>query len=197
MLQVGITGGIGSGKSTVAKTFRVLGIPVLDADSVAKHVMQHDPALRKALTTLFGTDSYQSDGQLNRKHIAAVVFSNPQQLEQLNAIVHPATIAFSKQWAQQQTAPYVIKEAALLFESGSYQELDKIIGVYAPLPLRLRRAAQRDQVSEAEIHKRIARQMNEEEKMQRCDFILKNDESESVLLQVLALHEQLLQLSRH
>jgi len=196
MLQVGITGGIGSGKSTVAKVFEVLGIPVLDADSVAKHIMQHDPALRQSLTALFGADTYL-DGQLNREHIAAVVFNNPQQLEQLNALVHPATIAFSKQWAQQQTAPYIIKEAALLFESGSYRELDKIIGIYTPLPLRLQRAMQRDGVSETAIRNRMARQMDEEEKMKRCDFIIKNDESESVLLQVLALHEQLLQLSQH
>lgn len=195
MLQVGITGGIGSGKSTVSKVFEVLGIPVLDADSVAKHLMQYDPDLRQSLMALFGEETY-TNGQLNREHIAALVFNNPQQLEQLNAIVHPATIAFSKNWAQQQTAPYIIKEAALLFESGSYKELDKIIGVYAPLPLRLQRAVNRDQVSEAAIRSRMARQMDEEEKMKRCDFIIKNDESTSVLLQVLSLHEQLLQMAQ-
>ncbi len=195
MLQVGITGGIGSGKSTITRVFEVLGIPVLNSDILAKHLMQHDPELRRSVMALLGPEAYQN-GQLNRKWIASLVFSNPQFLDGLNAIVHPATIAYSKQWAQQQVAPYILKEAALLFESGSYKELDKVIGVSSPLQLRLQRAAQRDQVSEAEIQRRMARQMDEDEKMQRCNFIIKNDESESVIKQVLQLHQQLLQLAQ-
>jgi dephospho-CoA kinase len=193
VLQIGITGGIGSGKSTVSRVFRLLGIPVLNADEVAKRLMQEDASIQQSIIQQFGDAAY-SAGKLNRQYLAQIVFNDEQQLAKLNAITHPATIQYSNNWAQLQVAPYVIKEAALLFESGSYKELDKIIGVYAPENVRLKRAAARDGASEEAIRKRMQRQMNEDEKMARCDYIIKNDETISVIEQVLSLHQTLLDL---
>src|SRR4051812_94809 len=129
ILRVGITGGIGSGKSTVAKVFEVLGIPVYYADEEAKRIMNEDPELREQLIRHFGPETY-TDGVLNRKRLAGLVFNNPKQLELLNSLVHPATIRDSDHWMQQQTTPYALKEAALFFESGSASQLDFIIGVF-------------------------------------------------------------------
>jgi len=186
MLKVGLTGGIGSGKSLVAEMFKLLGIPVLHADDTARYLMEEDPILKSAIGQLFGTEVYQ-DGRLNRPFLASVVFNDKAKLEQLNALVHPATIAYGRDWAAKQTAPYTIKEAAIFFESGSYTEMDRMIGVYAPYETRLRRAMQRDHADAATIRQRMDKQMNEDEKMSRCDYIIHNDESRSIIEQVLAL----------
>lgn len=187
MLKVGITGGIGSGKSLVARMFQVLGIPVLNADEAAKYLMQHDAALMGSLRQLFGNEVYQN-GRLNRPFLASVVFADKAKLEQLNGLVHPAVLRYGKTWAEQQTTPYILKEAAIFFESGSYKEMDKMIGVYAPFELRLERAMQRDNTTEETVKQRMAQQMDEDEKMKRCDYIVRNDGSASVIEQVLALH---------
>ncbi len=191
MLKVGITGGIGSGKSVVAKMFQVLGIPVLDADQAAKYLMEHDVLLKASIMKLFGAEVY-SNGRLNRPFLASVVFNDALKLEQLNQLVHPAVIRYSKDWAERQQAPYTLKEAALFFESGSNADMDVMVGVAAPYAMRLARALSRDGVGEAEVRKRMAMQMDEEEKMNRCDFVIKNDESLSVIQQVLTLHKQLI-----
>jgi dephospho-CoA kinase len=193
MLKIGLTGGIGSGKSTVAKVFEVLSIPVYYADDAAKHLMNEDEALKQKLIQQFGTETYV-DGKLNRQHIAAIVFNNKEKLELLNSLVHPATIADAQQWFSQQTAPYVIKEAALLFESGTAEGLDKIIGVYAPETIRLKRVMDRDGVSADEVKRRMKNQIEETVKMRLCDFVINNNEQQAVLPQVLQLHEQLLEL---
>lgn len=193
MHKIGITGGIGSGKSLVSKMFSVLGIPVLNADDTAKCLMETDASLRQQLEAAFGTETYKN-GRLNRPFLASAVFADPEQLGRLNAIVHPAVIAYANEWARRQTAPYVIKEAALFFESGSWREMDKIIGVSAPEALRIERAMRRDQSSEKAVRERMSRQMDESEKMARCDYIIHNDETASVIKQVTALHEQLLTL---
>lgn len=190
MLKVGLTGGIGSGKSLVAAVFRLLGVPVLQADLIARHLMDHDEQLKADIIRAFGNEAYKS-GRLNRPFLASVVFSDPLRLQELNQLVHPATIAYSNRWAEQQRAPYIIKEAAIFFESGSYTEMDKMAGVYAPYGMRLQRAMQRDNAREEEIRSRMDKQMNEEEKMSRCDYVIRNDETESVISQVLALHRQL------
>ncbi len=130
-LRVGLTGGIGSGKSTVAAIFEVLGIPVFYADTLAKQLMNTDPELRKNLVAAFGEETYNNE-VLNTKHLSSIVFADAAQLERLNAIVHPATIAASEKWISGQTSPYVVKEAALIFESGSSAGLDYVIGVSAP-----------------------------------------------------------------
>ncbi|MDB5280322.1 MAG: dephospho-CoA kinase [Ferruginibacter sp.] len=186
ILKVGITGGIGSGKSTVAKIFGLLGIPVLYADDAAKKLMNEDEHLKAKIIGAFGTDSYRN-GTLNRPFIAEKVFNNPAQLTLLNSIVHPATIADADKWMQQQTAPYAIKEAALIFESGAEKWLDKVIGVFAPAPLRIQRVMQRDGITEQEVTARLNKQMNEDDKMRLCDYIINNDEQELLIPQVLKL----------
>lgn len=190
MIRVGLTGGIGSGKSTVARVFEVLGIPVYYADEATRQLMNTDEALKKEIIRNFGEESY-SNGQLNRPFIASIVFSNKEKLDLLNALTHPATIRHANAWMQQQIAPYVIKEAALIFESGSAENLDYVIGVSAPKPLRIRRVMERDGISSEEVQKRMSRQLSEDMKMKLCDFVLVNNELELLTPQVLALHEQL------
>ncbi len=195
MLAIGLTGGIGSGKSTVAEIFKVLGIPVFDADSQAKRLMDEDPALRLAVQQAFGEDTY-TNGKLNRKILAELVFGHPFELQKLNAIVHPVTIRAAKDWMMKQTAPYVIKEAALLFEAGSASGLDYIIGVSAPVTIRINRVMQRDHVTRQQVQERMDRQINDEIKMRLCDFILINNEQQLLTTQVLDLHHKLLALSQ-
>ncbi len=192
MLRIGLTGGIGSGKTTVANIFKVLGIPVFDADSAARHLMEDDSTLRKELIALFGPATFAGN-RLDRKHIASIVFNDPYQLEKLNALVHPAAIAAAEQWAEQQTTPYAVKEAALFFEAGSTNGLDYIIGVYAPQYVRINRVIKRDQVTREEVLSRMNRQINEEIKMRLCDFVIMNDDQELLIPQVLRLHEKFIQ----
>lgn len=197
MLRIGLTGGVGCGKSTVAAIFELLDIPVYYADSTARKLMEEHDALRNAITEHFGAESY-SDGHLNRAYLSSVVFSHPEKLARLNALVHPVTIADSSRWMEQQKtlgAPYAIKEAALVFESDSHLHLDYVIGVSSPLPLRIRRVMERDGTAEAAVTERIRNQMDEEEKMKRCDFILRNDEHEMLIPQVLALHQKLISMA--
>jgi len=190
MLKVGITGNIGSGKTTVSKIFEVLSIPVFYADDAAKNVMVNDPILIDAIKIAFGTAAYFDDGKLNRKYIAGIVFNNEAELDKLNAIVHPATFrAFDNWLLLHGDAPYVLKEAALLFESDSYKMCDKTIMVTAPLEMRIQRVIQRDNLPKDEILKREARQFSEERKLQLADYLINNDEKELVIPQVLMLHE--------
>jgi dephospho-CoA kinase len=191
MKRIGLTGGIGSGKSTVAKIFETLGIPVYYADDAAKNLMNSDPGLKAAITENFGSEIYKG-GILDRKLLASVVFGDNQKLELLNAIIHPVTIRDAEQWMKRQTSPYVLKEAAILFESGAAEHLDQVIGVYAPQHIRIKRVMERDGIPEEEIKKRIYRQINEEMKMKLCDHVIVNNEQQLVIPQVLALHEKLL-----
>ncbi|QEC46072.1 dephospho-CoA kinase [Pseudobacter ginsenosidimutans] len=194
MISVGITGGIGSGKSTVARIFEVLGIPVYYADDAAKRIMNTDPELRQAIIDTFGPETY-TNGVLNRSVLSSLVFNNQEKLEQLNSLVHPATIRDGEKWMQAQTTPYAIKEAALFFESGSAASLDYIIGVYAPASLRIHRAMQRDNITREAVIARMSKQIDENIKMRLCNFVIVNDEQQPVLPQVLALHKELLALS--
>jgi len=196
ILRIGLTGGIGSGKSTVAEIFKVLGIPVFDADAAAKHIMNEDELLKKKIIAAFGEESYVG-GQLNRKYLAGIVFNNPLKLEQLNALVHPATIEASENWMKEQSAKYAIKEAALLFEAGSAANLDYIIGVFAPQVLRIKRVMDRDHISRDEVIGRMGRQIDDRIKMRLCDFIITNDEQQLVIPQVLKIHEELLKKIAH
>ncbi len=194
-LRVGLTGGIGSGKSVVAKIFETLSVPVYYADDAAKRVMNENVGLRKELIRHFGEESYINNN-LNRKYISSQVFGNPEKLDLLNSLVHPLTLADADAWMSLQTAPYVIKEAALIFESDAWKHLDKVIGVNAPFELRMKRAMQRDGLSAGQVQARMNRQMNEEEKMKRCDYILENDEKKLLIPQVLVLHEKLIACAR-
>ena len=191
MLKVGITGNIGSGKTTVSKIFEILGVPVFYADDAAKRVMMEDSVLIDALKKEFGDESYFDDGALNRKHIAGIVFNNESELTKLNGIVHPAVFRAFDNWiAGIKNAPYVMKEAALLFESLSYKMCDKTIMVTASLELRINRVMQRDNLTHAEVESRNARQFSEEKKIQLADFVIRNDDTELVIPQVLELHRK-------
>ncbi len=191
MIKVGITGGIGSGKSTVCKIFETLGIPIYVADHAARELMNQDEALQKAIIDLLGKDSYQN-GRVNNRYIAEKVFKDPALLEQLNAIVHPATIAHAAQWMSAQTTPYAIKEAALIFESGSQSELDLVIGVYAPKALRIQRVMHRDGIEREAVLRRMRNQLDENLKMKLCDRVIVNDDQTPLIPQVMALHEELI-----
>lgn len=195
MLKVGITGGIGSGKSTVCQVFETLGIPVFYADQASKYLLENEPSLRQAIIQLFGADAYKGKS-LNRAYIAQTVFNDQEKLQQLNAISHPATIAYGESWMKQQNSPYVLKEAALFFESGSNKTMDKMIGVAAPLALRIQRTIERDKTDQDAVIERISKQMEQEEKMSRCDFVIINDEQQSIVKQVLNIHQELLRLEK-
>lgn len=195
MLRIGLTGGIGSGKSTVAGIFEVLNIPVYYADDAAKRLMDEDENVKAAVENNFSKEAYKN-GKLDRKYISDIVFNNADKIALLNSIVHPATIKDADEWIQNQKSPYIIKEAALLFESGSHQKLDYIIGVKAPLDLRILRVMKRDNSSREEILSRMNKQMDEEVKLALCDFMIINDEEQLVIPQVLQLHEKFLQLSK-
>lgn len=188
---VGITGGIGSGKTTVCKIFQTLGIPVFYADEEAKRIMQEDESVVSKISELLGAGAYDSEGKLDRNFIASHVFREREKLDKLNSIVHPATVQASIAWAKEQKAPYVLKEAALLFESNAFHYVDKVIGVYAPVTLRLHRTMKRNNVSKKEVQKRMRNQINEEVKMRLCDYVIYNDEQRAVIPQVLELHRKL------
>lgn len=190
MIKLGITGGIGSGKSTVAKIFTLLGVPVYDADSNAKKLMNEDAGIRQKLMQIFGPQVYK-DERLNRAWLAEQVFQQPAKLEMLNQVVHPAVIEDGLKWMSRQKAPIVAKEAAIFFESGSAIGLDYIVGVFAPEPLRIQRVMQRDQLSRQQIKERMNRQLDENMKMKLCDFVLFNNEQELLIPQVVRLLTQL------
>ena len=191
MLKIGLTGGIGSGKTTVANIFKVLGIPVFDADTEAKRVMETDPGLQKAIIEKFGAAVY-AGGRLDRKYLSSIVFNDPLQLEILNALVHPFAIAAAEVWAGGQPSPYVVKEAALFFETGSAIGFDYMIGVFSPQHTRIKRVMDRDHLTREEVQARMRRQIQEEIKMRLCDFVIMNDDQQLLIPQVLKLHEQFL-----
>jgi len=190
MLKIGITGSIGAGKSTAAGIFKVLGIPVFDADATAKNILNSDSVLREQIAATFGSETYKN-GLLDKKYLATLVFNNPDQLAKLNALVHPATIEAANIWAkhcEEQGSPYILKEAALLFEAGTNIGLDFIIGVTAPVEMRIARVMERDHVTREEVLKRMQHQLDDTEKMKRCNFVIDNNEVSLVIPQVLALH---------
>jgi dephospho-CoA kinase len=193
-LRIGITGGIGSGKSTVAKVFEVLGIPVYYADEAAKRIMNEDESLKQLIIQHFGEAAYKNN-LLDRQYLASQVFDNKEKLELLNSLVHPATIRDGEAWMHKQTAPYAIKEAALIFESGTQDQLDYIIGVSAPAPLRILRAMKRDGSSRDQVLARMSKQIQEVIKIRLCDFVIYNDEQQAVIPQVTGLHQKLIGLS--
>ncbi len=195
MLKIGITGGIGSGKTTVCKLFETLGIPVYYADERAKYLMQHEHFLIDQLKKNFGDEVYEN-GRLNRALLAEKVFNNKPKLELLNSIVHPAVYRDTERWVEEQKIkkpPYLIKEAALLIETGSYKSLDKLIMVTAPLEQRINRVSARDKISVEDVMARVRNQLPEDEKIKLADFIITNDgDIANLEKQVAEVHQQIL-----
>lgn len=189
-LQIGVTGGIGSGKSLVCRIFSLLGVPVYDADSRAKSIMTSDGILISHIKKEFGSLAYHADGSLNNAYLAQTVFSDAVRVKKLNELVHPAVaMDYSKWLSENRQSRYVVKEAALLFEAGSYTVLDKIVVVYAPEELRIKRVLQRDaHRNRQQVQEIINHQWSDEEKRKRADFVIVNDESQLVVPQVLKLH---------
>ena len=192
MLKIGITGGIGSGKTTVSKIFELLGVPVFYADDEAKRLMEQEQALIAQIKTEFGDEAYLTNHVLNRKYIAQLVFNDRDKLNKLNALVHPAVYRAFEFWVAQQKSPYVLKEAALLFESGSYTQNDHNILVSSPLALRIARVIKRDQATKEQVLARIQAQFTEEQKQNLADFRIQNNEQELLIPQVLSLHQIIL-----
>ena len=193
MLKVGVTGGIGSGKTTVCKVFELLGIPVFYADDVAKSIMHTDQVLKTAILNTFGERAYNKEGTLNRSYISSLVFNNKPELEKLNSLVHPAVFrAFDNWLLQQKDAPYVIKEAALLFESDSYKMCDESILVIAPTETKISRVKLRDGISDEDVKLRMIRQFSDEVKIKFADHILNNDEKQLIIPKIIQLHQQFL-----
>lgn len=190
MLKIGITGGIGSGKTTVCRLFSLLGIPVFNADEESKKILDSDNEVAIRVKKLLG-DVYEN-GTADRKKIASMVFSDKKKLEQLNAILHPAVIhAFEKWTFRQKNVPYVLKEAALIFEASTHTGLDKIIVVTAPEDQRLQRIVARDKTTEQAVRSRMQHQLSEEEKINRSDFVIINDGKHSLIEQVMQIHQSL------
>ncbi len=189
---IGLTGGIGAGKTTVADVFKTLGIPVFNADEAAKELMQNSLVIKAQLINTFGKQVYAANGILDKTYLAGIVFKDKYQLELLNAIVHPVTIQAAKDWASKQIAPYVIKEAALIFESAAADGLTAVIGVSAPLNLRIQRVMQRDACSKIEVEQRMRHQISDSIKLKLCDWVIQNNDQDLVLPQVLKVHEAIL-----
>ena len=191
MKKIGITGGIGSGKTYVASVFQSLGIPIFNADIQAKKIMTSSGKLIKLVKEEFGNDIYK-DSDLNKEKLASIVFSDSDKLQKLNSLVHPIVKEELNNWCEKQTSPYVIKEAAILFESNSHIGLDAVICVSAPLDLRMKRLLNRDDYSEKGIKKRIENQILQEEKEKLSDYIIVNDEKELLLPKIIKIHKELL-----
>jgi dephospho-CoA kinase len=195
MLKVGVTGGIGSGKSVVCQVFKTLGIPVFNADDAAHYLMENDTTLVQGIQWLLGDEVYEN-GKLNREKVSAVIFQDPEKLKQLNNLVHPAVIGYGNAWMQEQLTPYAIKEAAIFYESGSYKDVDVMVGVYAPQELRIKRTMERSNMTREKVLSIIAQQMNDDVKMKLCNYVITNDDATPLLPQVLKIHEELLTMCK-
>ena len=191
MLKIGVTGGIGSGKTTICKIFETLDIPVFYADTVAKQIMVSDEILVNGVKDTFGQESYTTEGALNNKHIANIVFNNAVELAKLNELVHPAVFRAFDKWVAEvpKSTPYILKEAALLFESGSYKMCDQNIVVVAPEAIRLQRVMERDGVTAAQVKSRMDKQLADEEKIELANHIIYNNETTALIVQVTRLHQ--------
>ena len=192
---VGLTGGIGSGKSTVGKMFGELGVPVYDSDFEAKQLMVNSKELKEAIVGLLGKNAY-IDGKLNRSFIAETVFNDSKVLQKLNTIIHPAVRAHFLEWAENQVTPYVIQETALIFENGHQDRYDYTILVTAPLTIRLQRVMKRDSVQKHGVLDRMKNQLEDDAKIDLANFHIENIDLETTKIKVKELHTKLLELAR-
>ncbi|MES2592076.1 MAG: dephospho-CoA kinase [Bacteroidota bacterium] len=193
MIKVGITGGIGSGKTTVCKVFELLGIPVYYADFEAKQILDANDEVKTQILNFFGNDVLNTENKIDRKKLASLVFNNNEKLEKLNSFIHPVVAAHFENWLKQHSSKkYILKEAAILFESGAYKAMDQIIAVVAPLELKLTRTIQRDKTTRQQVEDRINSQLNDQEKIKRSQYVIYNDEQQLLIPQIIAIHNQLM-----
>ncbi|MBL4578166.1 MAG: dephospho-CoA kinase [Flavobacteriales bacterium] len=192
MHKVGITGGIGSGKSTICKVFLQLGVPVYNADTRGKELLRINNAVKEQVIAVFGTETYLEDGSVNRNFLSQRVFTDPAALEKLNGIVHPAVRLDFEEWVGQQESSYVLKEAAILVETGAYKELDTLIVVEADVDSRVKRVMERDQVGENKVLERVKAQITDEKRRTHADHIIDNNDDQLVIPQILAIHEDII-----
>ena len=190
-LKIGLTGGIGSGKTTVCMIFKTLGVPVYDADTQAKQLMNTDPELKTLLQEYFGNDIYRN-GMLDRRRLADIIFNDRTALEKVNSWVHPAVARDFEQWCTRQTSPYVLEEAAIIFESNIAHRFEKTILVTAPDTVRIERVCARDHVSPEMVRERMAHQWSEEKKITMADYVIYNDDMQLLTPQVMKIHRHLL-----
>ena len=190
MKRIGLTGNIGSGKTIIASCFEVLNIPVFNTDNVAKLLMNNDVNLKQSLIAEFGKEVFLNN-ELNRKYLSKLAFNDDLVLKRLNALVHPVIQEDFEKWSIQQSGPYIIKEAAILFESNTYQSLDAIICISCPEEIRLKRILKRDDLSEKEVRQRMSHQWAEKKKISLSDYVITNDNTCLVMPQILSVHSAL------
>jgi dephospho-CoA kinase len=189
ILKIGITGGIGAGKTTVSKIFSLLGIPVYYADERAKYILQHNEEVKQLVTGHFGEKAYKN-GKLNNSFLSKEVFNNDDKLAKLNSFVHPQVKQDFEEWVKMRNSPYILKEAALLYEAGSNKDLDKIIVVFSPIDKRIKRILTRDpDRTEASIKSIMQKQMPDDEKVKIADYVIYNDDTQLLIPQVIKLHQ--------
>ncbi|BBE16811.1 dephospho-CoA kinase [Aquipluma nitroreducens] len=191
MLKIGITGGIGSGKSTVCRVFSVMGIPVFEADKVARKLMDTDEEIHEKLVRLFGAAVYLPDQTVNRKYLAGIVFKDPSLLAKLNEIVHPVVRKTFFDWCERQKSPYIIHEAAILFESGFYKMMDKTITVVTNEDERIHRVMKRDGITIELVKERIKNQWSDEERMKLADFVIGNNDDQLIIPQIIEIDKKI------
>lgn len=192
--RLGITGGIGSGKTTVCRIFRVLGVPVFVADVAARQLMNSDPAIRSEINIIAGDDLYSS-GELDRKELARLIFNRPELLRRVNAVVHPAVLRVFDEWAGKSTAPYVIMEAAILFESRADLLVDRVASISAPVEERIARVMGRNDLSREEVMERINNQLEDDEREEQSYYVINNADNEMIIPEILKIHADMLRLA--
>ena len=193
MIKLGVTGGIGSGKTSVCKVFSVLGIPVFSADEEAKKIMEVDTGIILRLNAIAGKNLY-TEGTLNRAELAKLIFNNRFMLEKINSLVHPVVFSRFNEWVKKQEAPYVIMEAAILFESGGREKVDRVVTVTAPVEERIARVIRRSNITKEEVMERIKNQMNDNNKIKQSDYVIDNSENEMIIPAILNIHSDILKL---
>jgi dephospho-CoA kinase len=189
--RLGVTGGIGSGKTSVCRVFSILGIPVFSADTAAKHIMESDAEIRIGINSIAGSDLYH-DGSLDRKELARLIFGNESLLEKVNALVHPEVFRHFNDWCTQQESPYVIMEAAIMFESGAWELVDGIATVEAPAEERIIRVMKRNNLTREQVLERMNNQASDEERIRRSDYVIQNGENDMIIPAILRIHEELM-----
>lgn len=189
--KLGVTGGIGSGKTTVCRVFNVLGVPVFSADAEARDVMDIDTGIMLRINTIAGKNLYES-GNLDRSELARLIFNNERLLEKVNALVHPVVLSRFREWEKKQDAPYVIMEAAILFESGAYKIVDRILTVIAPMEERVNRVIHRSNLTREQVMERMRNQMDDNQRIEGSDYVISNSENDMIIPEILRIHEDIM-----